>query len=43
MSAIFTLHAGMFFLNDLDGDPEDKRAAVLEVAVDLVTQAHHGG
>ncbi|MFG2573111.1 TetR/AcrR family transcriptional regulator [Streptomyces sp. NPDC048481] len=43
VSAIFTLHAGMFFLNDLDGDPEDKRAAVLEVAVDLVTQAHHGG
>ncbi|MFD8741211.1 TetR family transcriptional regulator, partial [Streptomyces sp. NPDC059618] len=23
-------------------DPEDKRAAVLEVAVDLVTQAHQG-
>ncbi|MGW2614339.1 TetR/AcrR family transcriptional regulator [Streptomyces sp. NPDC001500] len=43
VSAIFTLHAGMFFLNDLDGDPEEKRAAVLEVAVDLVTQAHHGG
>ncbi|MFF1546385.1 TetR/AcrR family transcriptional regulator [Streptomyces sp. NPDC058291] len=42
VSAIFTLHAGMFFLNDLEGDPEDKRAAVLEVAVDLVTQAHHG-
>ncbi|WP_069773151.1 MULTISPECIES: TetR/AcrR family transcriptional regulator [unclassified Streptomyces] len=43
VSAIFTLHAGMFFLTDLDGDPEEKRAAVLEVAVDLVTQAHHGG
>ncbi|MFF4588126.1 TetR/AcrR family transcriptional regulator [Streptomyces sp. NPDC001388] len=42
VSAIFTLHAGMFFLQDLDGDPEDKRAAVLEVAVDLVTQAHQG-
>lgn len=42
VSAIFTLHAGMFFLQDLEGDPEDKRAAVLDVAVDLVTQAHHG-
>ncbi|MER5714546.1 TetR/AcrR family transcriptional regulator [Streptomyces sp. NPDC002132] len=42
VSAIFTLHAGMFFLHDLEGDPEDKREAVLEVAVDLVTQAHQG-
>ncbi|MEU2282363.1 TetR/AcrR family transcriptional regulator [Streptomyces sp. NPDC013178] len=42
VSAIFTLHAGMHFLQDLEGDPEDKRAAVLEVAVDLVTQAHQG-
>ena len=42
VSAIFTLHAGMFFLQDLEGDPEEKRQAVLEVAVDLVTQAHLG-
>ncbi|MFI9151199.1 TetR/AcrR family transcriptional regulator [Streptomyces sp. NPDC053367] len=42
VSAIFTLHAGMFFLQDLEGDPEDKRRAVLEVAMDLVTQAHSG-
>ncbi|MER5435689.1 TetR/AcrR family transcriptional regulator [Streptomyces sp. NPDC002588] len=42
VSAMFTLHAGMHFLGDVDGDPEDKRAAVLEVAVDLVTQAHQG-
>ncbi|MEU1188153.1 TetR/AcrR family transcriptional regulator [Streptomyces sp. NPDC005859] len=42
VSAIFTLHAGMFFLQDLEGDPEDKRAAVLDVAIDLVTQAHQG-
>jgi len=42
VSAIFTLHAGTFFLQDLEGDPEEKRAAVLEVAVDLVTQAHQG-
>lgn len=42
VSALFTLHAGMFVLNDLAGDPEEKRAAVLEVATDLVTQAHRG-
>ncbi|MFJ1972273.1 TetR/AcrR family transcriptional regulator [Streptomyces sp. NPDC087903] len=42
VSALFTLHAGMFFLQDLNGRPEEKREAVLEVAVDLVTQAHQG-
>ncbi|MGW0914764.1 TetR/AcrR family transcriptional regulator [Streptomyces sp. NPDC002784] len=42
VSAIFALHAGMFFLQDLDADPEDKREAVLEVAMDLVIQAHRG-
>ncbi|PWI17193.1 TetR family transcriptional regulator [Streptomyces sp. Act143] len=42
VSAIFTLHAGMFFLQDFDADPEAKRKAVLEVASDLVTQAHRG-
>ncbi|MFE3637142.1 TetR/AcrR family transcriptional regulator [Streptomyces cellostaticus] len=42
VSALFTLHAGMFVLQDLEGDFEKKRAAVLEVAVDLVTQAHRG-
>jgi len=42
VSAIFTLHAGMFVMQDLEGDPEKKREAVLEVAVDLVTQAHEG-
>ncbi|MBC9726690.1 TetR/AcrR family transcriptional regulator [Streptomyces sp. TRM68367] len=40
LSAMFTLHAGMHVMQDLDGDPEDKRRAVLEVATDLVTQAH---
>ncbi|MFI6105692.1 TetR/AcrR family transcriptional regulator [Streptomyces sp. NPDC051310] len=39
-SALFTMHAGMFFIHNVEGDPEEKRAAVLEVAVDLVTQAH---
>ncbi|KOG35443.1 TetR/AcrR family transcriptional regulator [Streptomyces resistomycificus] len=42
VSAIFTLHAGMFLLQDLAGDDEDKRRAVLEVAADLVNQAHRG-
>lgn len=42
-SALFTMHAGMFALKDVDGDPEDKRKAVLEVAVDLVTKAHDPG
>jgi AcrR family transcriptional regulator len=42
VSALFTLHAGMFLLQDLEADPEDKRKAVLEVATDLVTQSHQG-
>ncbi|MGI5481440.1 TetR/AcrR family transcriptional regulator [Streptomyces lavendofoliae] len=42
IGALFTMHAGMFFMQHVDGDPEEKRAAVLEVAVDLVTQAHRG-
>jgi AcrR family transcriptional regulator len=42
VSAIFTMHAGMFFLQDITADPEAKRKAVLEVATDLVTQAHRG-
>ncbi|MEU4463678.1 helix-turn-helix domain-containing protein [Streptomyces sp. NPDC024017] len=42
VSALFTLHAGMFLLQDMEGDPEEKNRAVLEVATDLVTQAHRG-
>ena len=42
VSAVFTMHAGMFALNDLPGTDEQKRAAVLEVAMALVTQAHEG-
>lgn len=42
VSAIFTLHAGMFIMQDIEGDPQKKREATLEVAVDLVTQAHRG-
>ncbi|MEU4150999.1 TetR/AcrR family transcriptional regulator [Streptomyces sp. NPDC026659] len=40
ISALFTLHAGMFVMQDLEGDTEKKRQAVLEVAIDMVTQAH---
>ncbi|MFJ7075807.1 TetR/AcrR family transcriptional regulator [Streptomyces sp. NPDC098781] len=42
ISALFTMHAGMFVLKDLEGDPEEKRKAILEVATDLITQAHKG-
>ncbi|MBX7473404.1 MULTISPECIES: TetR/AcrR family transcriptional regulator [unclassified Streptomyces] len=40
-TALFSMHAGMFVLKDMEGDPEEKRISVLEVASDLVTQAHH--
>jgi AcrR family transcriptional regulator len=40
VSAMFTLHAGMFVMQDLEGDPEKRRQAVLEVAMDQITQAH---
>ncbi|MGW7417735.1 TetR/AcrR family transcriptional regulator [Streptomyces sp. NPDC054863] len=39
MSALFTMHAGMFALKDVEGDFEDKQKAVLEVAIELITQA----
>ncbi|MEU8848318.1 helix-turn-helix domain-containing protein [Streptomyces sp. NPDC048564] len=42
ISALFTMHAGMFVMKDLEGDPEEKRKAILEVATDLITQAHKG-
>lgn len=42
VSAMFTLHAGMFVLQDMESDPEKRREAVLEVATDLVVQAHRG-
>ncbi|MER7761287.1 TetR/AcrR family transcriptional regulator [Streptomyces sp. NPDC097619] len=42
VSALFTLHAGMMFLQHVEGgDPEETRQAALEVAVDLIAQAHH--
>ena len=39
LTSLFALHAGMFAVKNIEGDPEEKRAAVLEVALDLVTQA----
>jgi AcrR family transcriptional regulator len=40
VSALFTLHAGMFVMQDIEADPEERRKAVMEVAIGLVTQAH---
>ncbi|SED11975.1 TetR/AcrR family transcriptional regulator [Streptomyces sp. TLI_105] len=40
VSAIFTLHAGAFFMQNIEGDPEEKHAATLEVALDLLNRAH---
>ncbi|MET9430514.1 MULTISPECIES: helix-turn-helix domain-containing protein [unclassified Streptomyces] len=42
ISALFTMHAGVFYMQHVEGDPEEKHEAILEVAVDLVTQAHQG-
>ena len=42
LTAVFAMHAGMFAMHNLEGDPEEKRAAVLEVALDLIAQAHTG-
>lgn len=39
-AALFTMHGGMFTMQSVEGDPEDKRRAVLEVAQDLLTTAH---
>ncbi|MFE9255845.1 TetR/AcrR family transcriptional regulator [Streptomyces sp. NPDC006879] len=41
VSALFTMHAGLAFLQHVEGDPEEKRRAALEVAIDLISQAHH--
>ncbi|MBO3681449.1 TetR/AcrR family transcriptional regulator [Streptomyces sp. NEAU-YJ-81] len=38
--ALFSMHARMFALQAIEGTPEDKRDAALEVALDLVKQAH---
>jgi len=40
VTALFSIHAGLFALRDLEGDPEEKRKAVLEVATELITRTH---
>ncbi|MEU6015176.1 helix-turn-helix domain-containing protein [Streptomyces sp. NPDC047515] len=42
-TALFAMHAGMFALKDIEGDPEEKHRAVLEVAFELITRAHSPG
>jgi AcrR family transcriptional regulator len=39
MTALFAMHAGMFAMQNIEGDPAAKRAAILDVALDLVAQA----
>jgi AcrR family transcriptional regulator len=39
VSALFSMHIGMFVMQNVEGDSEEKRAAILEVALDLVAQA----
>lgn len=39
VSAVFALHAGTFFMENIEGDTEEKQEAVLEVALDLIEQA----
>ncbi|MEV7090847.1 helix-turn-helix domain-containing protein [Streptomyces sp. NPDC093085] len=41
VSALFTMHTGMFAFRDIEGDPEEKRKAILEVSTELITKAHH--
>lgn len=41
-SALFTIHAAPFALREVGADPEEKRKAALEVARELVTDAHQG-
>ncbi|MCL7380985.1 TetR/AcrR family transcriptional regulator [Streptomyces sp. 35G-GA-8] len=40
VSALFTMHASTFALKDVEGDPEEKREAILEVSIELMSQAH---
>ncbi|MDT0343385.1 TetR/AcrR family transcriptional regulator [Streptomyces litchfieldiae] len=40
LSALFIMHAGVFSLRHVEADPEDKRRAALEVAIELVAAAH---
>jgi len=39
LTALFAMHAGMFAMQNIEGDPGEKRAAILEVALDLLAHA----
>jgi AcrR family transcriptional regulator len=39
ITALFAMHAGIFAMQNIEGDPEEKRAAILEVALELVAEA----
>ncbi|MBP0461189.1 TetR/AcrR family transcriptional regulator [Streptomyces montanisoli] len=41
-AALISLHAGMFALKDVEGDPEEKYDALLEVSFELLAAAHEG-
>ncbi|MFE6691387.1 TetR/AcrR family transcriptional regulator [Streptomyces sp. NPDC057743] len=43
LTALFTMHAGMFAMQNVVGDPEEKREAILRVATELVTAANPPG
>ncbi|QHC26139.1 TetR/AcrR family transcriptional regulator [Streptomyces sp. GS7] len=40
ITALFSIHAGMFAMQNVVGDPEEKREAILRVATELVTAAN---
>ncbi|KAK1180199.1 helix-turn-helix domain containing protein [Streptomyces sp. NBS 14/10] len=40
LSAIFVMHTSQFAMQHIDVGPEEKRKAALEVALDLLAQAH---
>ena len=40
LSALYTLHFGTFAAQTLQGDPEEKRAALLAAATDLIASVH---
>ncbi|MGC5345866.1 TetR/AcrR family transcriptional regulator [Streptomyces sp. DT24] len=40
ISALFAMHGGLMLLKHNGGDPEEKRRAALQVAIELVSQAH---
>lgn len=43
LSALFVMHTASFTMQHIEADPEEKRKAVLEVALDLLAQAHPSG